>query len=88
MKSSAVRTKGKKEFGELLDELAEASGVTQTQIARELGAPVSQVNRFFRGHNEIYSSHLVRICKILKVDLEKIIKGKTRRLSDFDGPEI
>ena len=60
-------------IGKLLATLARHKGFSQTEIAERIGVHPVQLNRFFRGHNDIYSSDLRKIFAVFDIDLNKIV---------------
>lgn len=81
-------SKRREKIGERLAEIAAHSDISQTEIAGRLDVPISQVNRYFRGHNDIYASQLIRICKILGIDIEAMINNRLRALSGDETAEL
>ncbi len=69
----------RKAFHEKLLMLARAQGTTQTEIAESLDMQLSHINRYFNGHSDISSNHLVNIMKTLGIDLEAIISKELLR---------
>ena len=51
------------------------AGVTQTQLADELGLTFQQVQKYERGTNRVSASKLYAICKVLSVPPEYFFEG-------------
>ena len=68
----------RKHIGEKLSMLSKTVGISQTALADKVGVPPSQINRFFKGHSDIYSTNLIEILKELGFDIESMI---TKRLN-------
>jgi transcriptional regulator with XRE-family HTH domain len=81
-------TRPKQAIGINLNKLIQTKRITQTEIARQLNVPPSQVNRFIRGHNDIYAQHLIEILGILGIDLEQIIHQRIQYLNGTHVNEI
>ncbi len=78
----------RKNVGEKLSVLAKSVGLSQTALAEKLDIPSSQVNRFFRGHSDVYSSVLMDILKELGLDVDKMISTKIKKHTDIEDCEI
>lgn len=74
----------KKAFNEKLLLFARANGITQAQIAKDLDMQPAHINRYFKGHSDIGSSHMLKILKTLGVDLDQII---SKELLHFAGDD-
>lgn len=72
-------------IGEKLAVLAKTIGRSQTSLAEKVGVPPSQINRFFRGHSDIYTSALLPVMRELGFDLEEMISKKIKVASDLDS---
>ncbi|MBZ0122329.1 MAG: helix-turn-helix domain-containing protein [Roseovarius sp.] len=58
----------------LLIEARLASGVTQQQLANEIGRPQSFVSKFERGERRIDVVEFLEITKLIKADPHKILR--------------
>jgi len=74
----------KKHLGEKLSLLAKSLGVSQTELAERVGIPSSQVNRYFRGHSEVYSTVLVDVLRELGFDIEEMITKRLKNVSEIE----
>jgi transcriptional regulator with XRE-family HTH domain len=74
----------KSTVGEKLAMLAKSKGKSQKGISSNLEMPVSQLNRFFRGHSDLSSNNLNVVLKELGIDLEEIISKKIREHAGID----
>jgi hypothetical protein len=50
--------------------------------------PTSQLNRFFRGHNDFSSSNLLAILNELEIDLIKIINEKLKEKTSIESTAV
>jgi len=74
----------KKHLGDKLSLLSKSLGLSQTELADRVGIPSSQVNRYFRGHSEVYSSVLIDILKELGFDIEEMITKRLKSVSEIE----
>lgn len=74
----------RKHIGEKLSMLSKTVGVSQTALAEKVGVPPSQINRFFKGHSEIYSSNLIEILKELGFDIEAMVTKRLKSVTDVE----
>lgn len=77
----------RKHLGEKLSVLSKSLGISQTSLAERVGVPPSQINRFFRGHSEIYSSALTEILKELGLDVEELIAKRLKAVAEIENAE-
>lgn len=68
--------KNKINLGQSLSVLCKLTGLSQTALAEHLQVPASQINRFFRGHSDVYASSFLLILKKLGIDIEDLIFKK------------
>jgi len=59
--------------GRSIAEVRKARGLTQTQLARKLGVPQSQISRIERNPDRTTVRTLKRIARALRVDVSKLI---------------
>lgn len=74
----------KKQIGEKLSMLSKTVGLSQTALAEKIGVPSSQINRFFKGHSDIYSSNLIEILKELGFDIEAMIASRLKAVTEVE----
>ncbi len=74
-------------IGIKLSMLAKTCGVSQTELADKLGFSPSQVNRFFNGHSDIYSSNLLEILKELGFDIAAMVSKRLKAVTDEEHSE-
>ena len=60
-----------------LVELREAKGLTQTDIALQLGKPQSYVSKYERGERRLDIVELIAVAKVLGVDPAQLCVGAT-----------
>ena len=69
-------------------EVAKKKRITQTGIARKIGAPVSQVNRYFKGRGDIYVNQLIRICNAIGIDISQPIESNLKAMNGKQQEEV
>lgn len=74
----------KKSLGEKLAMLAKSQEKSQADIADSIGMAPSQLNRFFKGHSDIYSSNVIEILKELGLDIEAIVTKKLKAVDESE----
>jgi len=74
----------RKHIGEKLSMLSKTVGISQTALADKVGVPPSQINRFFKGHSDIYSSALIEILKELGFDIEAKITKRLKSVTEVE----
>ncbi|RYZ77235.1 MAG: XRE family transcriptional regulator [Proteobacteria bacterium] len=75
-------------LGEKLAMLVKTSGDSQTAIADRLNMPVSQLNRFLKGHSALTSTNLVAVMAELGIDLDAIVSARIRQQAQVDTHKI
>ncbi|RYZ93648.1 MAG: XRE family transcriptional regulator [Proteobacteria bacterium] len=75
-------------LGEKLAMLVKSSGKSQTAIADRLEMPVSQLNRFLRGHSALTSTNLAAVMAELGIDLDEIISARIRQQAQVETHKI
>lgn len=78
----------RKSLGEKLAMLAKTTGKSQTEIADGADMPVSQLNRFLRGHSSINSTNLCAVLAELGINLDDIIASRIRKSAEIDEEKI
>jgi len=78
----------KNTLGQRLSVIALTSGKTQTQIAQNIGMPVSKLNRFFNGHSQLNSDNLILVLRELGIELESIIESRVKSNARIGSVEI
>ena len=62
------------EFGAIVREAREKQGLYQAEVAAKLGVSGSYYHYIETGKREIYFSLAVKICKVLKLDINELAK--------------
>lgn len=62
------------EFGSFVREARERKGMTQYEIAEQLGVSRSYYTMIESGNREIYFTLAVNICKVLNLDINEFVK--------------
>ena len=62
------------EFGSFVREARERKGMTQYEIAEQLGVSRSYYTMIESGNREIYFTLAVNICKVLSLDINEFVK--------------
>ncbi|RYZ93199.1 MAG: XRE family transcriptional regulator [Proteobacteria bacterium] len=75
-------------LGEKLAMLVKSSGDSQTAIADRLNMPVSQLNRFLKGHSALTSTNLVAVMAELGIDLDAIVSARIRQQAQVETNNI
>lgn len=78
----------RRHLGEKLAVLTKSIGISQTELSDRLGVPPSQVNRFFRGHSDIYSSVLMGVLKELGFNLEEMISRRIKKIAEVEQVDL
>ncbi len=68
--------------------LVKTSGKSQTDIAENVAMPVSQLNRFLRGHSSLTSTNLTAVLTELGIDLDEIISSRIRKSAEVEEEKI
>jgi transcriptional regulator with XRE-family HTH domain len=79
-----LMTTKRKHLGEKLSVLAKSTGLSQTALADRVGVPPSQVNRYFRGHNDVHGSILLDLLKELGIDIDELVSRRVKSLTDVE----
>ncbi|WP_416325099.1 helix-turn-helix domain-containing protein [[Eubacterium] hominis] len=58
-------------FGKLIKQRLKELNMTQGKLANKLGVTASQVSHYLTGKNEIPYQNMVKICKILDLNLNR-----------------
>lgn len=77
-------SENRRHLGKKLGMLARSVGLSQTFLADQLGMKSSHINRFFRGHSDVYSIVLIGVLKELGIDIEEIIAKRLKAISEVD----
>lgn len=62
------------EFGSFVREARERKGMTQYEIAEQLGVSRSYYTMIESGNREIYFTLAMNICKVLSLDINEFVK--------------
>lgn len=62
------------QFGNTLRKLRSERGLTQEQLANELGVEISQISRIERGVINTSATTIYEIAKVLKIDISKLFE--------------
>jgi transcriptional regulator with XRE-family HTH domain len=62
-------------FAELIQQLREQAGLSQSQLARKAGVPVRSVQNWEQGHRLPRAQALLPLARALAVPVEKLIKA-------------
>lgn len=65
----------KKLLGQQLSLLSNLRGISQVRLAKECGISRIALNRFFRGRSELKAGDLLRVLKVLGIDIQEILSG-------------
>lgn len=74
----------RKSMGTKLAMLAKACGKSQTEIAAQLKMPVSQLNRFLRGHSDLTATNFSAVLCELGIDLDELVARRIQRSADLE----
>lgn len=78
----------KKALHEKLSMLARARGLSQTKLSEHMEVHVNHVNRYFRGHSDMHSTHLVHLLKALGIDIEQMVSDKIKKHTEVTDTEV
>lgn len=59
-------------FGELIKHRLDELHMTQSKLAHKIGVTPSQVSHYLTGKNEIPFQNMVKICRILNLNLNEV----------------
>lgn len=74
----------RKSLGERLALLAKSQGKSQAEIADQINMAPSQLNRFFKGHCDIYANNAFDILKELGLDIEDIVLKRLKDVAELE----
>jgi len=62
------------DFGTILKQIREAKGLTQEEVARQLGYKTNWLCRIEKGQRKLKAQTLIELCKIYGVKPDKVLK--------------
>lgn len=68
-------------FRELLVELREQKGLTQVDVATQLGKPQSYVSKYERGERRLDVIEMLSIADVLKINPAHVLRDLIKKLS-------
>jgi len=80
---SSLHTHQYQVFRSLLVVAREASGLTQVQLAEELGRPQSFISKYERGERRLDFSEFMELADVLGIDTNAFITAYRTALTEF-----
>ncbi len=80
--------KQKKKLHDKLLILAKAKGITQAEIAKEVGMQPSHINRYFKGSSDLVSEHFVDITRVLGIDIDYTVTAELTKLTTDEDSDV
>lgn len=73
-------------FGERLDELLKARGMTQAILAEKMGIHPNHISRVKTGKGEIPEKFMRKLCNALNIPVEEFVGGNSQSLEYYPVP--
>ena len=74
--------------GAQLKALRKSAGLSQTNLATQVGVTFQQIQKYERGANRIGASRLWQLCKVFDVSPERFFDGVEAHLAELQAAEI
>jgi len=74
--------------GARLKALRKSAGMTQTDLANQIGVTFQQVQKYERGTNRIGASRLWSLCKVFNVKPDRFFEGVEEHLVSPETPNL
>lgn len=88
MNLSTETSQTQEDFVKDLREVMNLLGLSQKDVAEELGVRSNHINLFFRSKSDIHSAKLLMILNLLGIDVHQLVKKRIGQLSGKKSSDI